>query len=217
MFVLVLAAEAEETRQTVALLIVGLIGVAVALAVLTVWYWFFTDPKRQPGLSARRVALGTVERTADADRMASFEPVPEIGGAGEADPLRAVAEVDGPVLTASGRLDEVDRSDEVDGGDETDGSGGIDQPAAAPTLARQTLDYVAAARRAEERPVIRPPERPAAPRILVGSRGGVPGDDAEGDDELAVARRRREREMARGLSDETWDSVRRSVFNKLDG
>ena len=48
MFVLVLAAEADETRQTVTLLIISLVGIALALTVLTVWYWFYTDPSRQP-------------------------------------------------------------------------------------------------------------------------------------------------------------------------
>ncbi len=47
MFVLVLAAEADETRQAVTLLIVCLVGIAIMLAALTVWYWLFTSPKRR--------------------------------------------------------------------------------------------------------------------------------------------------------------------------
>ena len=86
---------------------------------------------------------------------------------------------------------------------------------AGPLMATQTWNFVAGAKRAEDgRPSVdRLPA--AAPRIVVPDRtgSGGPADDA---DELAVVRRRRERAAARGLSDEVWESVRRSVFDKLD-
>lgn len=47
MFVLVLAAEADETRQAITFLIVCLVGIAVLLSLLTAWYWQFTSPERR--------------------------------------------------------------------------------------------------------------------------------------------------------------------------
>ncbi len=180
MFVLVLAAENDETRQTVSLLIACLVGIAIALAVLTVWYWFYTDPKRQPG------------------RGQSEGSTPELLDAG-GDPSD-----DGTVSSPIGGT-----------GSPPEGEPSI----AAAAMARQTWDFVAAAKRAEDtrRPIERP-TRPAAPRIAVPDRSAVgqppPADDT---DELAVVRRRREERAARGLSDEVWESVRRTVLDRLDG
>ncbi len=38
---------ADETGRTITLIIVALLVVALLLAVLTVWYWRFTDPKKR--------------------------------------------------------------------------------------------------------------------------------------------------------------------------
>ncbi|MDA3041053.1 MAG: hypothetical protein O3C27_16285 [Actinomycetota bacterium] len=38
---------ADETGQTIRLIIMGLLAVAVLLALLTVWYWRHTDPRRR--------------------------------------------------------------------------------------------------------------------------------------------------------------------------
>lgn len=48
-FGLVLAqvVEPDETRQAITLLVAGLIGIAVLLTALTVWYWYDTSPARQ--------------------------------------------------------------------------------------------------------------------------------------------------------------------------
>lgn len=47
MFVTVLAAETDDTRSAITFLIVCLIGIAVLLSLLTVWYWRFTSPRRR--------------------------------------------------------------------------------------------------------------------------------------------------------------------------
>ncbi len=47
MFVLVLAAEADETRQAITFLILCLVGIAAVLLALTAWYWHFTSPRRR--------------------------------------------------------------------------------------------------------------------------------------------------------------------------
>ncbi|MEM9656133.1 MAG: hypothetical protein AAGA65_28860, partial [Actinomycetota bacterium] len=39
--------EPDETRQAITFLIVCLIGIAIMLGVLTVWYWHYTSPKRR--------------------------------------------------------------------------------------------------------------------------------------------------------------------------
>lgn len=38
---------ADNTGRTIRLIIVGLLAVAVLLALLTVWYWRHTDPRRR--------------------------------------------------------------------------------------------------------------------------------------------------------------------------
>jgi hypothetical protein len=89
-----------------------------------------------------------------------------------------------------------------------------------PVFARQTWDFVTAARRAEESgPTLGRPQRPAVPRIDVPDRlATAEGEHAADDgDELAAVRRRRERASAHGLSDEAWEVARRAVFDKLDG
>ncbi len=54
MFVLVLAAEADETRQAITFLIVCLVGIAVLLTLLTVWYWRYTSPSRRAELATAK-------------------------------------------------------------------------------------------------------------------------------------------------------------------
>jgi hypothetical protein len=44
---LVVTAAADQTGRTISLLVAGLVGIAVALLALTVWYWRHTDPKRR--------------------------------------------------------------------------------------------------------------------------------------------------------------------------
>ncbi len=43
----VTTAAADQTGRTLSLLVAGLVGIAVALMALTVWYWRHTDPRRR--------------------------------------------------------------------------------------------------------------------------------------------------------------------------
>jgi hypothetical protein len=215
-FVLVLAAEADETRQTMTMLIGSLVGIAVLLALLTVWYWFHTDPKRRS--RDNRVADGDGD-VAVAD-PAPDRPAPDPVAAGivstPAPPPLSVPPAPAEDAEAEDAEPEPERVVSEGAAPECAEPEDAEPAVAGPVLASQTWDFVAAARRAEEEGLhILQPTRPAVPRIRVSGRSGADGEDDDGD-ELAVARRRREREAARGLSDEAWESVRRSVFNKLE-
>lgn len=255
MFVLVLAAENDETRQTVSFLIICLVGIAVALSALTIWYWLYTDPKRRreaAGTASRRSSLidepeqavgGAIvgqtvepESGADSERETDTDTETRLGVLAEAaavavsesgpEPERAAEPA--PALAPLGEVAmevrpgerEVDHHGSAVGIEVAAGS--VDAFVSEPLMARQTWDFVAAAKRAESHggPPSVVPLSPSAPRIAVPNRGGSAGvmadDDADDPDELAVVRRRREREAARGISDEVWQSVRRSVFDKLD-
>ena len=43
----VVVGEVDETRRTITVLVVSLIVIAVILTALTVWYWFYTSPRRR--------------------------------------------------------------------------------------------------------------------------------------------------------------------------
>ena len=206
MFVLVLAAEADETRQTVSFLIACLVGIAIALALLTVWYWFYSDPKRRAEDQGRSELLdGSAEPDPGPPRVEAAAPASETGAnprPGLLDGTGGGDAADPGGLVSSDHLRTDDQADFVTG----------------PMMARQTWDFVAAAKRAEDDP--KPPERvlhSAAPRIDVPDRTVAEDQAEESADELAVARRRRERQASRGLSDDAWAAGQRSVFDKLDG
>ena len=204
MDVLVLAAEADGTRQTVSFLILCLVGIAAGLTLLTVWYWFYTDPRRRvsaevgsaPEVLSSPVPEAVVE-PADQAETTGARSVPE----------QAPLVLDAPTSSDRSGPPVLEPVGDPEGAD-------VPDPAVAPALARQTWDFVDAARRAEFPQLVGEPHRAAAPRIAVPDRAGDDGEETG--DELAVARRRRERE-ARGLSDEAWRAVRRSVLDKLDG
>lgn len=209
MDVLVLAAEADGTRQTVSFLILCLVGIAAGLTLLTVWYWFYTDPKRRAsaevGSTPEVLPSPVPEVVVEAgDRPADQVETTE----GRSAPEQAPLELDAPTSSddRAGRP-VLEPAGDPEGAD-------VPDPAIGPALARQTWDFVDAARRAESPQLVGEPHRAAAPRIAVPDRAGDDGEETG--DELAVARRRRERE-ARGLSDEAWQAVRRSVLDKLDG
>ncbi len=224
---MVLAAENDETRQTVSLLVACLVGIAVALAALTLWYWFHTDPKRRG--QAGSASAGRTEM------IVAGEASDEIDAAGPSDPN--LVRTDAVLRVADEPpIDEADRApvpfaerpgpsdvDRLDAGADRLGPAalvdddGVDEFVTGPLMARQTWDFVAAAKRAEDGGTPAAPPPPAAPRIAVPRRSGPELAHPDEGDELAVVRRRREQEAARGLSDEVWDSVRRSVFDKLDG
>jgi hypothetical protein len=194
--VLVLAAEADETRQTITLLIACLVGIAALLAVLTAWFWSATSPRRRAAEEPQPLEL--------------LEPVPDHGsevassaGGAATVPQEEGCEVDPAEPTVLPEAGEAEPVEEV--------------PTGPPVPAPQTWDFVAAARRAEEglRGVPRP-ERPAAPRIALGARSAGGDDRADDRDELARARMKRERRQGTGLSDEAWAAVMRTAFDELD-
>lgn len=197
MHVLVLAAEADETRQTITLLIACLVGIAALLAALTAWFWSATRPRRRAAEEPQPLEL--------------LEPGPDHGSevgssaGGAATPPEGEGWEVAPAGTV-GRPEtgEVEPVEEVPTG-----------PAVPATP--QTWDFVAAARRAEEgQPRVSRPERPAAPRIALGARSAGGDDPADDRDELARARMKRERRQGAGLSDEAWASVMRTAFDELD-
>ncbi|MEM9561069.1 MAG: hypothetical protein AAGA93_00535 [Actinomycetota bacterium] len=281
-FVTVLAAEADGTRQTVTFLIGCLVGIAGLLTVATVWYWFYTDPKRRPIEALEPVAEPLLDERPSGDSplgrsMPASSPAsppesaaaspPDLPGVSPPDrpvvspPDSPVTSPDRPVVSppdspvtspalrtvssespagpayhqepgpepepavaleatitvdpvtgvGSGRIEPGPAAES--GGD---AAGPIAEPGPAPLLARQTWDFVVAAKRAEE---VVGGDRTApspAPRIDVADRTTT-GGEAEAGDELAVVRRRRERATERGLTDEAWRSAQRAAFKKLDG
>ncbi len=224
---MVLAAENDETRQTVSFLVACLVGIAVALAALTVWYWFHTDPKR-----GRQAGSASGDRTAIIEARDAHD---RGDGGAVSDPIGDRVDV-ATQLAEEPTVDQADRTLMVlaGGADSDDGArpdagpdrsfedataedDRADEFVTGPLMARQTWDFVAAAKRAEDGGDPATPPPPAAPRIAVPDRSRLGLAQSDEADELAVVRRRREQEAARGLSDEVWDSVRRSVFDKLDG
>lgn len=109
MFVLVLAAEADETRQAVTLLIVCLVGIAVMLAVLTVWYWLFTSPKRRAGRLLKDLGhyapseFGAEDSTVVGAAMAQAADV-ELVGAGVGRDSEAAIASEPAILSESSEL-----------------------------------------------------------------------------------------------------------------
>jgi hypothetical protein len=188
--VLVLAAAADETRQTITILIACLVGIALSLAGLTVWYWFATSPRRRSMLEAEATAAP------DPDLL---EPE------GDTTPVKPPPPESAPV---SGR--------ESVGGVE-EGDPVVPAQVGEARSAISTWDFVAAARQAEEGiPAAPRPSGPPNPRIAVPSRSAATAGGSDEGDELARARRRRERQGEGGLSDEAWASVMRSAFDKLE-
>lgn len=229
MFVLVLAAENDETRQTVSFLIILLVGIAAALSALTIWYWLYTDPKRRRDSSG----AGSMESLL-VDGPGHTDEVVSVDVEGRAAPASTTVadEVAAPIDTRpEPKAEPHSASAGTSAGQDRVAVdvAAVAAPAPAddfvtgPLRARQTWDFVAAAKQAENRNA-RPPSVvplvPSQPRIAVPKRGGSAtprvDEDADDPDELAVVRRRREREAARGISDEVWQSVQRSVFDKLD-
>ena len=71
---------ADDTASTIALVIAALLGLAVLLAILTLWYWRRTDPRR----AARRAGTASTGAGAEAPRPPAPEaqkPPPKTGRA----------------------------------------------------------------------------------------------------------------------------------------
>ena len=206
MYVLVLAAEADETRQTIALLVACLVGIAVVLGILTVGFWLATSPKRR-----------AVDGRADS---AELEPtlieVPPGADSGSIAPgpggESSLTEPPGPEPSPEPADPEAEPVDP-----EAAAPTSTSLPAPGTAASTATWDFVAAARQAEDGSRISRPTGPPTPRIAVAKRTAVARDAADERDELARARKRRERRGEAGLSDEAWASVMRSAFEELDG
>lgn len=85
-------AAGDQTGQSIALLTAGLVGVALALGLLTVWYWRLTNPKR--------AAVATSTSTPDAATDVSEQPTELVERAVEpvaAPPQTPVDAVDNPL------------------------------------------------------------------------------------------------------------------------
>lgn len=89
-FVMVLAAEADETRQDILVLIAVLVGIAVLLAALTMWYWIMTNPKRRrpsvPASWSDGDGRGVAAITGQIELVDPTRPAPS--SAGSAEPTR---------------------------------------------------------------------------------------------------------------------------------
>lgn len=228
-FVQVLAAaEADETRQSITLLVAALVGVAIALALLTTWYWFYTDPKRRfakelaeidlddvgPGDDGSTDPRGPVDSeqalvAADASSAVDewladlMAPEPDEVDLVESTPIEV--ERDGAPVEVEPAFSSDERAVEVVAlGDESIDASPADAVALGATRLRaipQQWDQLGSDSSSEP--------------LSDGDRQVVSPD--QGGDELAVARRRREElRSGEGLSDEAWASVQRKVFNQLD-
>ena len=224
MFVLVLAAEADETRQAVTLLIVCLIGIAFMLSLLTVWYWLYTSPKRR---SERLLA-----------DLGHFDPeAGEWAGADEASqpppPVLATAKADDTPAQAAAITAEVAA------------------PVAKPEPSKPKLENLLSSLLAEREPMATSsemaPSSEVAPSSEMDSAKAADTPDSTeptrsaskpAHDELARARQRRAKRVGKsakqgastgaspgassgastgeGLSDDDWAAVMKSAFNQLN-
>ncbi len=239
MFVLVLAAEADETRQAITFLIVCLVGIAVMLSALTAWYWHHTSPKRQPA-----AAPGLVVDPQDDPAVGPSDPQPPpplVGAApieGSSVPAAVSAaggEAAEPELViASVEAETVGRSATVVG----PSRGSIEAPERAAALAAMSAGGIEGLDRRADRAGA-PPVAPSSVgngRATEGGRaagsthgsggrrgqpapvgrgpGRPPGDGPADRDEPVEARRAQDRE-ADVLSDEDWAAVMKSAFDKM--
>jgi hypothetical protein len=210
-FVLVLAAEADETRQAITFLIVCLVGIAVLLSLLTVWYWRYTSPsRRQAELLAAASAMDSV--TVDSVTADSVTVDP-----GPADSVTAGREPVGPVSVDPVPVDPVT----------------VDFVAAGPEpVDPDTVDFVPVGKApadsgGERRALVVPSGRR---RIEVGERGRPPSqphpvDSEPTDDESkqsrvpvpvgAASTATSDGPGGDGLSDDAWAAVMKSAFEKL--
>ena len=78
--VLAQVVEPDETRQAITFLIVCLVGIALLLSILTVWYWHFTSPKRRA--SSLLTELGHYESDPSAATSAPESPPVLTGASG---------------------------------------------------------------------------------------------------------------------------------------
>jgi hypothetical protein len=73
-FVLVLAAEADDTRSAISFLIVCLVGIAFLLSLLTLWYWRHTSPRRRLIEAAAPIVVPTAQHSAQHSAQHTVQP-----------------------------------------------------------------------------------------------------------------------------------------------
>ncbi|MEM7272076.1 MAG: hypothetical protein AAF547_03260 [Actinomycetota bacterium] len=234
--------EVDATRQTITLLVVSLVAIAVLLAVLTVWYWHYTSPKRRArellidldgmgrtdgdGPMAMPAAGGPADGSAPAPGKAAVR-----GNAAEPGPTESV---DGPIVVpvAPAATRPAVRPARV-----VPSSTRIDIPSRSPAhAARSAADRAMAGVNADRAAAIVESVRrsdgggptdgdrsvPVAPVTVPSSSAPVqPGPTPVVRDEVAAARARRADPPAgqpagEGLSDDDWAAVMRSAFDRLD-
>lgn len=207
MFVAVLAAETDETRQAITMLILGLVGIAVLLSLLTVWYWRFTNPKRRA--LALFEEMNQPESVTNVDDL--FEPADGVTvDAGPETPL-----VDDLVGDADGGADgEAEDDGDRDGAEPVEVRAGGTLAAdrddvMAPLALVAVVDGAAAAAERIEGAADTPTFDATT---SVSSGAWLDAWSPEADDELTRARRRRSSRQD-VLSDDDWAAAMRSAFD----
>ena len=244
MFVLVLAAEADETRQAITFLIVCLVGIAALLSALTAWYWHHTSPRRQP--AAAPGALVAPHREPAIGRSDPQPPPPLVDPGATVDPSTASATGESPapeLVTASMASVALGGPEEIV--DPAPGRIDVpDRPAARAPSAVARIEVMdrwpqrsrasavgattarngsgpgpgAVSRSSPDQRVGRPHTGPSGRRNGNGGSvdGPIPGrgDGVDRSDDLLEARQRRRR-SSEVLSDEDWAAVMKSAFDKM--
>ncbi len=228
MFVLVLAAEADETRQAITFLILCLVGIAVLLALLTLWYWIFTSPKRRLAATAKSTLASADEVEAsgsDPDRSATLSESSELLN-------RTLSDSDDPTDTEADSAEREPHRIEV-----PDRSPAVPEPAAAETGSIESAP-------AEQAPTVpvggtrKPVERiPAAAASTVrvtkpisaakaqsksaakaqskSAAKAQPEAAAEPQSGAAGNGRPKAERTQEALSDDAWAAAMKSAFDKL--
>ena len=214
-----LAADTDETRQAITMLILGLVGIAVLLSLLTIWYWRFTSPKRR--------ALALSDEPIGTELLAAHDGALDPPATPDDVRLRSSAGDGEATHAAIGGTDDEDSRDEGSHDDGADERAGQVVPAVVPTPAspdrspepvRLTLVTDASADPGSD------PDRDgnaangaAVERPELSSGDWLDAWAPEGvDDEVTRARRRRSsrREI---LSDDDWAAAMRSAFDHYRG
>ncbi len=192
-FFAVLAAETDGTRQAITSLIVGLVLVAALLAGLTVWYWFYTSPKRRARSLFEEMNRTALSAPIEAELIdpAEFASTAAAGPVAhdEAAPVTGVVDVAGRPASR--------RSDTVVG----PGRG------AHPVTEREAVV------------VAMPRFRNAGPEQIAAFQAAttVELDPTYVADELAAVRRRRRAIRQEMLSDDQWAAAVSSAFDEYRG
>jgi hypothetical protein len=129
---LLVAAATDSTGRTIMLLTAGLIIVAIALAVLTVWYWRFTSPRRrlvpEPPRQPPDSLPAAVESSSSAAPSADLRPESDPSPEPHTSPVAAVlaATVAGDVPSRRVTWSEGAPAEQIEGAQSADAPLGLD-------------------------------------------------------------------------------------------